>query len=299
VGMAVRTLDDDDGMRDGRRLGQCPILADVQFDQFGLPAMVGHLGAGDRDRVISSKSIDGRWRICRPRSGISAAVFAGLCDVSDSGRCPACRFSPYVQRNTVWYGKWTVCPLLTGSLQYLKSAFITGAMIEHFGLIGQEITTTEPQQAVMNALLDLQPTTPPKIILFKGWPQTFSWQTLAKSPMTYAEQVKEARTQIIFPLACFLAVAQPYWYFDYSWGYAEPDAGVLTYQTDADGGQEQPLALDPSWYPEFFKSLGAPTGPATKNSNGTQYSRQFAHASVTCDVGTPQNSSITWSSSQN
>ena len=57
----------------------------------------------------------------------------------------------------------TVCPLLTGSLQYLKSAFITGAMIEHFGLIGQEITTTEPQQAVMNALLDLQPTTPPKI----------------------------------------------------------------------------------------------------------------------------------------
>ena len=163
----------------------------------------------------------------------------------------------------------------------------------------RDITTTETQQAVMNALLDLKPATPPKIILFKGWPQEFSWQTLPKSPMTCAEQVQAARKQIIFPLACFLVVAQPYWYFDYSWGYAEPDAGVLTYQTDADGNRKRPLALELSWYPEFFKNLGTPTAPATKNSNGTRYSRQFAHASVTCDIGTPQNSSITWSSSQN
>jgi hypothetical protein len=133
-----------------------------------------------------------------------------------------------------------------------------------------------------------------KIILFKGWPPTFS-QSDPPTPNTYANEVQTARDQITFPLACFLAVARRYWYFEYSWGWTEPNAGVLTYVPDSN-----PLQLDKTWYPQLLNHLGKPDGPATVSSSGYQYTRTFGHGStmVTCDVQNWMNSSITGRLSQ-
>lgn len=194
----------------------------------------------------------------------------------------------------------SLCPLLAGSLAYLQDnnlQFMSGAMVEHFGLIGNDIAPKNAlaQKLILWALLNRIPnTSPPKIILFKGWPQTFSmWSTPHNQIMTYGQQVKSARRQITFPLACFLAVAQPYWYFDYSWGYAEPDAGVFTYYFDPKTGKNN-YRLDPHWYREFDRPLGPPTGKAKVSRNGYVYTRSFLHAKVTCHVGEPKDSHITW-----
>lgn len=192
-----------------------------------------------------------------------------------------------------------VCPDFSTSLTYLRQSYMSGAMFEHFGLIDSDMDpkNTVALQSAMNHLISLGNENLGKIILFKGWPQPFSqWTPLSTN--TYSNEVTTARGEITFPLACFLAVAQPYWYFQYSWGYREPNAGVLTYFADPKTG-ENTQKLDTGWYPEFFQLLGEPdtTEPTV---SGTQYTRTFAQktTTVTRDVANPSLSSIAWSNSQ-
>jgi len=102
-----------------------------------------------------------------------------------------------------------------------------------------------------------------KIIVFKAWPG-FTWwsdKELIKKP--HEEQYRVAKENITFPLACFLAGAEPHCYFCYTWGWL-PEYGSL------------------DWYPEFDKPLGPPKGDAVRE--GWTYTREFEHASVFVDL---------------
>jgi hypothetical protein len=93
-----------------------------------------------------------------------------------------------------------------------------------------------------------------KIVIVKGWPG-FSWMDARRDNAT--EKLREARSAIKFPLACFLIAAEKYSYFCYSWGYHHNDGGL-------------------AWYPEYDKPLGPPRGPARRD--GWIYTRQFERA---------------------
>lgn len=102
-----------------------------------------------------------------------------------------------------------------------------------------------------------------KIVIFKGWPQ-FTWHTspeIMKKPRE--EQLRLARAQISFPLACFLAGAGEHCYFCYTWGWL-PEHGAL------------------DTFPEFDRPLGPPRGGAVRD--GWTFRREFEHASVFVDV---------------
>ncbi|MCB1235326.1 MAG: hypothetical protein KDM91_09665 [Verrucomicrobiae bacterium] len=102
-----------------------------------------------------------------------------------------------------------------------------------------------------------------KIVVFKGWPK-FTWHTspeIMKKPRE--EQLRLAREQITFPLACFLVGAERHCYFCYTWGWLG-EYGTF------------------DRYPEFDQKLGAPKGEATRE--GWTFRREFEHASVLVDV---------------
>jgi len=102
-----------------------------------------------------------------------------------------------------------------------------------------------------------------KLIIFKAWPG-FTWHfdpEMMKKP--HDELHRVASERITFPLACFLAAAEPNCYFCYSWGWL---GSMGTFD----------------WYPEFDKPLGPPKGEAIRK--GWTYQREFAHASVFVDL---------------
>jgi hypothetical protein len=103
-----------------------------------------------------------------------------------------------------------------------------------------------------------------KIIIFKGWPRFLgAWRAGKMKKTPHDEVLRAAQKDITFPLACFLAGAEPNCYFCYSWGW-NPENGSL------------------DWYPEFDKPLGSPKGLA--NREGFIYRREFTHASVFVDL---------------
>lgn len=135
---------------------------------------------------------------------------------------------------------------------------IDGVMIEHFAAFN----TVTP--ADIQADLDTIAIAAAKgrFVVIKGWPG-FNWLEPEITKRPYAELLSIARERITFPLACFLAAAQPGSHFCYSWGY-----------TDRQG------MLDA--YPEFDRPLGAPKGEAKRA--GWTYRREFEHASVFVDL---------------
>jgi len=149
--------------------------------------------------------------------------------------------------------------------QYLDEA--DGAMIEHFGYFAS--AGKEAMAADMKAMTDAGGQG--KIIVFKAWPG-FAFSDDAMMSKPHEELAKLARARITFPLACFLAAAQEYSYFCYTWGYRENHG-----------------AFD--WYPEFDKPLGPPKGPAKRD--GWTYRREFEHASVWADLAN-RKASIDW-----
>jgi hypothetical protein len=166
-----------------------------------------------------------------------------------------------------------------GAANYLSMPGIDGFMIEHFGVEDH----ADPQVMKADLLAVQEAGKRGKVVLFKAWPdfvrRDAQWfhQTREKRP-AYQSLVEQARREITFPLACFLAVAQPHSYFQYSWGYAEPGDGNLIYRSER-GDQ-----LDPQWYPELMRALGAPKGDA--EVNGFRFRRSFAHADVDVDLAT-------------
>jgi hypothetical protein len=114
-----------------------------------------------------------------------------------------------------------------------------------------------------------------KIVLFKAWPDfTMAWRKDAqvRKSMSVDDLRREARKDLLFPLACFLLAAEEHCYFCYSWGW-NPEQGSL------------------EWYPEFDKSLGPPKGDAVRSD--WTFRREFQHASVFVDIE-KQVSKIEW-----
>ena len=103
-----------------------------------------------------------------------------------------------------------------------------------------------------------------KIVILKTFPG-FNWTESEKMSEPYEDLIAEARENITFPLACFLVAAQPYSYFNYSWGYS-PEYGTL------------------EWYEELDRPLGEPLGDAVKD--GWEYTREFEHVRVWVNIET-------------
>lgn len=146
--------------------------------------------------------------------------------------------------------------------QILDWGGVTGVMIEHFGHFGS--ATKEAMKADLESLALAE--SKGKFAVLKGWPG-FSWLDAEKMKQPREELLREARANIVFPLACFLVGAQPRSWFCYSWGYREGH-GTL----DA--------------YAEFSKPLGRPRGDA--RWDGYTAAREFAHASVWVDLAARQ-----------
>jgi len=153
-----------------------------------------------------------------------------------------------------------------------------GFMIEDFDRKGN----TSPENLKRDLLTVMEAGRRGKIVLFKAWPG-FSFLDKAEIATPYEARVARARANILFPLACFLAAAQPYAYFQYSWSFAEPGGGNLIYRAN---GQ-----LDETWYPELLKPLGPPKG--TAQINGYVVTREFRNAGVSCDAQS-KTGRITW-----
>jgi hypothetical protein len=160
---------------------------------------------------------------------------------------------------------------------YLSMPGVDGFMIEHIGIEDR----SDPEKMKDDMLAVQEFGKRGKVVLFKAWPDFVrtdkAWfgpnRTRAQRP-AYDKLVAQARQDIAFPLACFLVVAQRHSYFQYSWGYQEPGDGNLVYRPDG--------KLDPQWYAELLRPLGAPKGDA--QIDGYRFRRSFAHADVEVDL---------------
>lgn len=151
--------------------------------------------------------------------------------------------------------------------QFLPLA--SGAMIEHFGHFasaGKEEMAKDLESMRAAARQG-------KIVCLKAWPG-FSFLDADMMQKPHDELARLARERITFPLACFLAAAEPDCYFCYTWGYRETDGTF-------------------DWYPEFDRPLGPPQGEAIRS--GWTYRRQFAHATVFVDLES-RTATIDWRS---
>lgn len=151
--------------------------------------------------------------------------------------------------------------------QILNWDGITGVMIEHFGCFSSG--SKEDMKADLESMAIAEAKN--KSVVLKGWPG-FNWMDTEMMKRPYAELLKKARENVVFPLACFLVGAQPHSWFCYSWGYREFH-GTL----DA--------------YPEFTKPLGAPKGSAIWDDFAAK--REYEFASVWVDL-TRKQARIDW-----
>ena len=154
-------------------------------------------------------------------------------------------------------------------LQVLDWEGISGVVIEHFGHF--QSASKEAMKADLDSMALCA--AKGKSVVLKGWPE-FSWLDEDMMQRPHAELLAVARERITFPLACYLAAAQPNSYFCYSWGY-----------TGAQG------TLDT--YPEFDRPLGPPLADAAWH--GFAATREFAHASVRVDLA-GRKAAIDWKS---
>ena len=144
-------------------------------------------------------------------------------------------------------------------------AVTDGAMIDDFDRGGK--AKQQSVEYMVNTLGAMRhAATAGKIIIFKAWPEfTMQWRKdpKLKKSMSLEDLRREARKDILFPLACFLLAAERHCYFCYTWGW-EPGHGSF------------------EWYPEFDRALGPPHGDAVRD--GWTFRREFRHASVFVDM---------------
>jgi hypothetical protein len=155
---------------------------------------------------------------------------------------------------------------------------LQGQMFEPFDVLSY--TTPDAMRSAMLGLAQIARAG--KIVHFKAWPGfTFLNPSVKNAP--YSLLAGAAKAAIEFPLACFLAIAERYSYFHYSWGYTNL-AGSYLLEPDME-------TVDQAWYPELRRRLGAPLGDATLD--GYTFTRSFEYANVTVDVE-QQVGRITW-----
>ncbi|MBU2877946.1 putative glycoside hydrolase [Aliiglaciecola lipolytica] len=152
-----------------------------------------------------------------------------------------------------------------GGLRYLNHA--NGVIVEHFDQF--QSRSKEMIQLDMERMMQAAKTG--KIVIFKAWPGfNFTDKQMMKKPEK--ELYELAKKAIDFPLACFLVIAQPYSYFNNTWGYRDHHGAL-------------------QWYPELDRKLGAPLSDAKQE--GWTYTREFEHASVVVNIDT-KTAKITW-----
>jgi hypothetical protein len=135
---------------------------------------------------------------------------------------------------------------------------LSGVMIEHFAGFG---STSKEDIAADLETVKLAGQKGKRVVL-KAWPR-FTWLDKEMMRRPHAELAKLAGERLMFPLACFLVVAQPQSYFCYTWGYRE-NHGTF------------------DWCPEFDRPLGPPRGDGKRD--GWSFTRDFQHASVLVDL---------------
>jgi hypothetical protein len=168
------------------------------------------------------------------------------------------------------------------TLAYLRWA--DGGMMEHFDFHPSiDPSGDSPQKLTQEMNFILHHGGRGKIIVVKAWPN-FYWIDSNIGTIPYRTLKRRARQQINFPLACFLACAQPYCYFCYSWGYTD-EQGCLLFKS----GKRR--VIDPKWYWQLMKPLGRPLDEPSVS--GYQWTRRFAHANVKVNLKS-HTASITW-----
>jgi len=93
--------------------------------------------------------------------------------------------------------------------------------------------------------------------------------------------------RLVESLAPFLIVANEHVFFGYGWFYNLED-GYIPCKEGIECG------MPGKWFPEYTRPLGVPLGPATKDSTGVKWTREFAHASVSIDLTDRTASKIEW-----
>jgi len=142
--------------------------------------------------------------------------------------------------------------------EYLDST--DAAIIEHFGHF--ESATKESMLVDIQSMIDAGKKG--KIVIVKAWPGfSFLDPDFMKLPLSQKKEI--AASNLLFPLAAFLAGAQEYSYLIYTWGYNIYDGSL-------------------EWYPEFDRPLGKPLGDATVS--GWEMTRYFEHAKVWVNLET-------------
>lgn len=126
-------------------------------------------------------------------------------------------------------------------------------------------------------------------------PEQAPWQYMNEStgytPLQVVNAMKKATGERLEEiLAAFLIVASETTFFGYGWFYGIEGGYV---PCDDGGGDNRTLCLAPDgFYPEFKEPLGPPKGLAVQD--GTEWRREFAHASVFVDVANTTRNTITW-----
>jgi len=133
-----------------------------------------------------------------------------------------------------------------------------GAAIEHFGFF-----YSKTPESMRSDIIEMEKAGKQgKIVIFKAWPG-FCWLDEEAMKKSQLEKIRISKSEIGFMLACFLAGAQPYSYFCYSWGY-QNDHGFF------------------EWYEEYDKFIGKPINDSIKE--GYTFRRDFEGVRVFVDV---------------
>jgi hypothetical protein len=144
-----------------------------------------------------------------------------------------------------------------------------GIMIEYFGIVGKH----EPAKLKEYMLDVIGLGKAGKIVMARAFPG-FTFFDPEVRDWSYERKLAEAKRNVAFSLATYLACAQRYTYLQYGWGY-ENIGGA--YVLEADG-----TTPDPAWYPEFLKPLGEPLEDPV--IDGYVFTRRFRHADVRADL---------------
>ena len=144
-----------------------------------------------------------------------------------------------------------------------------GIMIEYFGIVGKK----DPDKLKQYMLDIVRLGRAGKIVMARAFPG-FTFFDPEVRDWSYARKLAEAKKNVAFSLATYLAVAQRYTYLQYGWGY-ENIGGAYVLQADG-------VTPDPVWYPEFLAPLGEPLEDPVVD--GYVFTRRFRHAAVRVDL---------------
>lgn len=186
------------------------------------------------------------------------------------------RFKKHNKKALILYNGLRIHGIAPGTtLAYLKHA--DGGMMEHFDFHPQTYDPKgdSPRKLMREMKFIMGFKNSGKILLVKAWPD-FYWIDPDINSIPYETLKRRARRQITFPLACFLACAQKYDYFAYSWGYTVAQGALLLHR--------DMTTVDGRWYPELEHPLGHPLGEPV--IHGYQFTRTFEHAKIWVDLKT-------------